>query len=145
MSSHAHVFDPSWDLGPVPWAPSADTTVVPRLHAAVMDDCEWCLVELGEEAAAHIETAAVVFASALFVVKSIPPQLLPGFKGAADFEPPMLLMLERVMAAGDKLNSVELLAMLAEMDVEDRLAVFRGCAALLELHVQIMKGDEPGR
>lgn len=144
MPSHAHVLDPSWSWEPVSWAPSADTTMVPRLHAAILDDCDGCVAELGDEAVAHTETTAVVVAMALSVAKCIPPQLLPGLKGVVPFEPPMILMLDRAVAAGDKLTSTEVLSMVGEMDAGDRAAVFRGCAGMLELYTEIMRGDEPG-
>jgi hypothetical protein len=144
MPSHAHVLDPSWSLEPVPWAPHADTTMLPRFHAAVIDECEGCVAELSDEAVVHTETTAVVVAMALSVAKGIPPQLLPGLKGVVPFEPPMILMLERAVAAGDKLTSTEVLSMVGEMDAGDRASVFRGCVGMLDLYTQIMRGDEPG-
>jgi hypothetical protein len=143
MATHAHVLDPSWSSEPIPWAPGADVTMVPRLHAAALDDCEECIDELGREAAGDVETMGAVVAMAFAVVAAVPLERRPGLAGAVPFEPPMQLLLERIQASGNYFDYPVILDLLRDMDTGDRLAVYRGCAGLMHLHVLIHQGDDP--
>lgn len=145
-AEHAHPLDPSWGDTPVPWAPTADPTMVPRVHAACMAQCEDCLTELGHEAAKSPETTAVLMGMAMVIAKTTPAHLLPALKGQLQYSGAFMMVLDRVDAAerdGQPLSSEDLLTIMREFDEEDRFGVFDGCVQWLDLYGHVMKTQEP--
>jgi len=109
-----------------------------RLFAFCRDKCEECIAALGREASQSPDTTAVLMGAAMSIAKHMPPALLPSLKNTILHGPSFALVLDRIAAAGDNPSSDDLLAMMREMDVADRLLICDASARWMDLYISLL-------
>lgn len=142
--SHAHVLDPSWSQAPIPWAETADPTLIPRLHAACLDNCWDCLTDLAHEAVSSPADTAVVFAMGVGYYAMITPPARPVVDSKLEQAAAFLGMIRRVQGyPGGGVSGPEVLDMVRGLEWEDRWQIIDGAVQLMGLHTQVLQRKEP--
>lgn len=140
---HAHVLDPSWSQEPIPWAEAADDTMVPRIHAACLDDCWDCLKVLALETVASAETTAVVMAMGFGIYVMLPPSMRPKVEEKLEYAPAFIKMLHRIQASGGKgVSAPEVLVMVRAFDLNGRWEITDASIQLMGLYTQALQEKE---
>ena len=143
---HAHVLDPTWTQEPVPWADTADPTMVARIHAACLDDCWDCLTVLAQETVASAETTAVVMAMGFSVYVMLPVPMRATVEEKLEYAPAFTTLLRRIQSSGDAgVSAPEVLDMVRAFDVEDRWQVTDAAIQLMGLYTQVLQDKEGER
>lgn len=140
---HPHVLDPTWSQEPIPWAEAADATMVARIHAACLDNCDECLTELAHETAASADTTAAVMNMAFSVYAMLPPSMRIMVERGLEHASAFLTVLRRIKDAGNEgLSSPVVLDMVRAFDQEDRWHATDAAIQLMGLYTQILQEKE---
>lgn len=140
---HAHMLDPTWSQEPIPWAEAADDTMVPRIHAACLDDCWDCLNSLALETIASAETTAAVMTMGFGIYAMLTPSKRPKVEESLEYAPAFLKMLHHVQASGDEgVQGPEVLGMVRTFDLKGRWQITDASIQLMGLYTEVLQKKE---
>jgi hypothetical protein len=135
---HSHGLDTAPPSSPIAWAPDADATVITRLYAFCRDQCEECITALIHEVSQSSDTTAVLMGTAMSIAKHIPPALFLAMQNTIEYGPSVALAIDRMAAAGDNASGDDLLGLMREMDVADRISVCEASAKWMHLYTSTL-------
>lgn len=140
---HAHVLDPTWSQGPVPWAEGADATLLARIHAACLDDCWDCLEFLAHETTATAENTAVVMGMGFGVYVMFPPSMRSRIDEKLEYATAFMKLLRHVKAMGQQgVSTSEVLDLVRTFDPEERWNATDASIQLMGLYTQALQEKE---
>lgn len=140
---HAHVLDPTWSQEAVPWAESADATLLARIHAACLDDCWDCLEALAHQTAATAENTAVVMGMGFGVYVMLPPSMRTKVEEKLEYATAFMKLLRHVKAMGEQgVSTSEVLALVHTFDSDERWNATDASIQLMGLYTQALQEKE---